>query len=451
MDSDTPLRLAIVDDEEIVCRRLGQVLSTEGFEVETFTLGIPFLNRMAERPFDIVFLDIRLPDLGGLEILSRLKAIRGETEVIIITGFQSVETAVEALHNGAFHYVSKPVNLSEIRRMAQGATEKIFLRKENQRLRNALNDATGLEALLGTSPVVRQLTARIQQAAAMDCNLIISGWSGTGKALVARAIHRMGPRKDHPFLALSCGGFADELIGSELFGDKSGEDAGAANRKTGLLEAASGGTLLINEIEQLSPAMQERLLLTLEKRQIVGAAATQPIALDIRVIATTSRDLEHEVETGAFHERLFAILGTLSIALPPLSERQEDIPLLIRSFIEKYSLAFHKQLTGITPEALQILTKYNYPGNVRELEIIIERAVAHTGDEQIGTGDLPKDLQAIELNASDNNEFITLDEMEREYIRRVLQSTENDMEHTARILDISQTALLQKVKNHGLD
>ena len=447
----TKLRLAIVDDEEIVCRRLSQVLAREDFEVEPFIMGRSFLERMVQQPFDIVFLDMRLPDLDGLEILSRIKGLRPETEVIIITGYKSVETAVEAIRKGAFHYIAKPVNLAEIRLLAKSVQEKITMRRENQRLREALKGDSGLTSIVGNSPAIQELFALIRKVSHVDCNVLVQGGSGTGKALVARAIHQLSPKKDHPFVAFNCGGFTDELINSELFGYERGAFTGATATKVGLLESAAGGTVFLDEIGEMPLAMQVRLLHVIQERQILRVGGTKPIELDIRIIAATNRDLKHEVEIGAFREDLFFRLNVVSIALPLLSERREDIPLLIRFFIEKYSLAFHKQVTGIQAQALEILRNYSYPGNVRELENIVERAVALTDGEEISFHDLPKDLQNLEFDTVEGDGLLTLEDMERRYIAKVLASTSYNKGLTAQILDIPRTTLWRKIKLYGLE
>ena len=447
----TKLRLAIVDDEEIVCRRLSQALAREEFEIEPFILGRSFLERMMQQPFDIVLLDLRLPDMDGLDILSRIKNLRAETEVIIVTGYQSVETAVEAIRKGAFHYIAKPVNLAEIRLLVRSVQEKIAMRQENQRLREALKGDSGLTAIVGTSPVIQELFALIRKVAPVDCNVLIQGGSGTGKALVARAIHQLSPNKDHPFVAFNCGGFTDELINSELFGYERGAFTGAAATKVGLLESAAGGTVFLDEIGEMPLAMQVKLLHVIQERRILRVGGTKPIELDIRIIAATNKDLKHEVEIGAFREDLYFRLNVVSIALPTLSQRREDIPLLVRFFIEKYSLAFHKQVTGIEPQALDILCNYSYPGNVRELENIVERAVALTDGREIGPQDLPKDLQNLEFDTLEGGGMPTLAEMERRYIAKVLADTNRNKGVTAQILDIPRTTLWRKLKAYGLE
>ena len=443
--------LAIIDDEAIVCRRLSQALSTEGFDVEAFLMGRSFLERMVHHPFDIVLLDMRLPDLDGLEILTRIKELKPETEVIIVTGHQTVETAVEAMRKGAYHYISKPVNLAEIRLLVRNAKDKISMHLENISLRKALRQDAGLTSIVGNSEAIQELFAMIRKVAPIDCNVLIQGGSGTGKALVARAIHQLSEKRDHPFVSFNCGGFTDELISSELFGYERGAFTGATAAKIGLLESAGGGTVFLDEIGEMPLTMQVKLLHVIQERKIFRVGGIKPIDLDIRIIAATNKDLKHEVELGTFREDLFFRLNVVSLNLPPLSERREDIPLLIRHFSEKYSLAFHKQISGISQRALQVLLNYSYPGNVRELENIIERAVALTEQEEIGLQDLPKDLQDLEFDTLEGDGMLPLAEMEKRYIQKILQNTGYNKKLTARILGIPRTTLWRKSKMYDLE
>ncbi len=327
-------RIAIVDDEVTVCRRLSQALSRDGYEVEAFTTGRSFLERIQEGAFDIVFCDLRLPDTSGMEVLARCKAVRSETEVIIITGYGTIDGAIEAIKEGAWHYATKPLKLNEIRVLTRGALDRISMRQENQRLREALKLSAGLNAIVGNSPAVKELFSLVQRIAEVDCNILLQGASGTGKALVARAIHQLSPRKDHPFVSFNCGGFTEELISSELFGYEKGAFTGAAATKIGLLESASGGTVFLDEVGEMPPTMQVRLLHVIQERRILRVGSTRPIDLDIRIVAATNRDLKHEVAQGNFREDLFYRLNVVTIPLPGLSERRVDIPLLVNPFID---------------------------------------------------------------------------------------------------------------------
>jgi len=443
-------RIAIVDDEVIVCRRLSQALGKEGYEVEAFTAGRSFLTRMQQQPFDVVCSDLRLPDVDGLEILARVKAARSDTEVIIITGYGSIESAIEAIKEGAYHYVTKPLKLNEIRLLVKGALEKMAMRQENLRLREALQGRGGLNAIVGVSPLIQELFTLVQKIAPVDCNVLLQGASGTGKALVARAIHQLSPRKDNAFVSFNCGGFTEELISSELFGYEKGAFTGATATKIGLLESAAGGTVFLDEVGEMPLSMQVKLLHVIQERCILRVGGVRPIGLDIRVIAATNKDLKQEVELGNFREDLFYRLNVVSIQLPALNERREDVPLLVGHFIEKYSLAFRKQISGIQPQALQILANYTFPGNVRELENIIERAVALTDCDLIRPQDLPPDLQQLEFDSIEGEGLATLAELEKRHIAQVLERTGYNKALTAQILNIPRTTLWRKLKEYKL-
>ena len=445
------VRIAVIDDEITVCRRLSQALSKEGYELEAFTTGKSFLESMAEQPFDIVFSDLRLPDMSGMEILSKIKAMRIETEVIIITGYGSIDGAVEAIKEGAYHYVTKPVRLNEIRLLAKNALEKINIGRENIRLREALKGERGLSSIIGTSPAIDQLFSIVQKVAPIDCNILVQGASGTGKALVARAVHQLSARREHPFVSFNCGGFTEELISSELFGYEKGAFTGASATKIGLLESASGGTVFLDEVGEMPLSMQVKLLHVIQEKRILRVGSVRPINLDIRIIAATNRDLKQEVALKNFREDLYYRLNVVIIHVPQLKERREDIPLLIKHFTERFSLAFHKTVAGIQPLALNILMNYSFPGNVRELENIIERAVALTDCDQIRPQDLPYDLQQLEVDTIEGEGFLTLEEVEKRYIERVLEKTGYNKGLTAQILNMPRTTLWRKLKEHKIE
>ncbi len=444
------MRIAVLDDEIIVCRRLSQALTKDAYDVEAFTTAESFLAKMRQNPFDIVFSDLKLKDGNGIDILAKTKSVREETEVIIITGYASIETAIEAIKEGAYHYVTKPFNMNEIRLLAKSASEKIELRMENLRLREALKGGTGLHSILGVSQPMQDLFSMIRKLAPVDCNVILQGASGTGKALVAKAIHQLSRRKDSHFVSFNCGGFTDELIASELFGYEKGAFTGATASKVGLLESATGGTVFLDEIGEMPLSMQVKLLHVIQDRSILRVGGVRPIDLDIRVIAATNRDLRHEVAIGNFREDLFYRLNVVMLHLPSLDERREDILILINHFMEKFSLAFHKKVSDIQPHALQILMNYTYPGNVRELENIVERAVALTDCEMIRAQDLPQDLQQLEFDNIEGEGLVTLAEIEKRYISRILEKTGYNKAETAQILDIPRTTLWRKLKSYKI-
>jgi two-component system response regulator AtoC len=442
------MRIAVVDDEEIVRKRLRQTLEKEGHRVETYPSGEAFLGSLDGSRFDLVFLDVILPGLGGMEILQTIKARTPDTEVILITGHASLDAAIEAVKGGAFHYVSKPLKLEEIRHLTQKALEHKRLLEENRRLKARLEPPGGWDEMIGVSPRMKEVFQVIRKVAPLDCNVLIQGESGTGKELVARLIHRESPRRDRSFVAFNCGGFTEELIASELFGYERGAFTGATTTKIGLMEAAHHGTIFMDEIGDMPLSMQGKLLRVIQEKRIFRVGASRPIQLDLRFIAATNKDLKHEVQTGRFREDLYFRLNVVQIILPRLAERLEDIPLLMQFFLSRYSKKFGKKITGLDPQAREILLSYAYPGNVRELENLLERAVALAEGETLTVDDLPPDIREYAGAASEP--WTTLEDREREYIRKVLRHTDFNAGETARILDLPRTTLWRKMKKYGL-
>jgi len=442
------MRVAVVDDESIVRTRLRQALAKEGYTAEAYGCGEDFLVAQSERPFDLVFLDIKLPGLDGFKVLREVRSRSSETEVILITGFASIDSAVEAVKLGAFHYVAKPVKLDEIRNLAARALERKRLVEENRELRTRLELGDGRDEMIGIGPRMKEVFSMISKVAPLDCNVLIQGESGTGKELIARSIHRGSRRGGWPFVAFNCAGFAEDLIASELFGYQRGAFTGATATKIGILETAHGGTVFMDEIGDMPLSMQSKLLRVLQERQIMRVGATKPILLDLRFIAATNKDLKRAVREGRFREDLYFRLNVVQVTLPSLMERREDLPLLIRFFMARYSRKFSKPISGIDSKAHEILLAYTYPGNVRELENIIERAVALVETEVLGVGDLPPDLR--EYSVISYGKWGTLEERERDYIRKVLEFTSHNLGQAARVLDLPRTTLWRKMKKYGL-
>ena len=443
-------RIAIVDDELIVCQRLKKVLESEGYKTETFQNGQMFLQRMDTYAFNLVFLDLRLPDINGMEILSRLIERHGDTEVIIITGHGSIDSAIEAIKKGAYHYVTKPFKLEEIKVLAARATEKIALREENRQLRETVTGEEILDGFIGSGEAMQEIFAMIKKVAIVDCNVLLQGESGTGKELVAKSIHRLGPRKNSPFISFNCGGFTEELISNELFGHEKGAFTGATVTKIGLLESAAGGTVFLDEIGEMPLTMQVRLLRVIQEKRILRVGGTKPIDLDIRIISASNKDIKKACIEGTFREDLYYRLNVLTLHLPRLSERKEDLTLLISSFIKKYNRPFGKKIKHISSQAMEILMQYNFPGNVRELENIIQRAVALTEGDTIKVENLPPDLQNLDINMIDGDGLLTLEETEKQHIIRVLQKTGNNKILAGRILNLPRTTLWRKLKKYDL-
>ena len=442
------MRIAVVDDEEIVRKRLKMTLEKEGHRVETYPSGENFLGVLDKSHPDLVYLDVVLPGLGGMEVLRLIKGRAPETEVILITGQASLDAAVEAVKLGAFHYVSKPLKLEEIRHLTQRALEYKRLIEENRRLKARLVPLEGWGEMIGVSPRMQEVFQVIRKVAPLDCHVLIQGDSGTGKELVARSIHRESPRRDRPFVAFNCAGFTEELIASELFGYERGAFTGATATKIGLLEAAQHGTIFMDEIGDMPPSMQGKLLRVIQEKRIFRVGSSRAIELDLRFIAATNKNLKREVEAGRFREDLYFRLNVVQITLPRLQERPEDVPLLIKYFLARYSKKFGKKIKGLDARTRDILLAYAFPGNVRELQNLLERAVALAEGDTLTAGDLPPEFQ--EQGEAASGPWISLEDRERDYILKVLQFTRYNISETARILDLPRTTLWRKMKKYDL-
>jgi len=444
------IRVAVIDDEETARIMMERLLVQEGFQVTTFAEGKPFLESIRRFPFDIVFIDLQLPDIGGLEILQMVKETHEDTEAIIITGNASIDTAVEATRKGAFHYLTKPCRRHDIALMAKRAREKIEIQEENKALRKAMVGNSLVPGFIGSSKVMQNIFALIQKVAMVNCNVLLEAKTGTGKQMAARAIHELSPRKRNPFIYFNCGGFTEELICSELFGHEKGAFTGAENAKIGLFESAAGGTVLLDEIGEMPLSMQTKLLHVLQERKVRRVGGTKAIDLDIRIIAATNRDLKQAIKNGLFRDDLYYRLNVVGIQLPGLRERPEDIPPLTAHFIKKFNAAFGKNVQRVAPRALDLLMAYNFPGNVRELENIIQRSVALADGDTLKIKDLPTLFQETAWNNLGEDSLFSLEETERIHIKKVLQKTGYNRKLTSQILEIPKTTLWRKMKKFGL-
>jgi DNA-binding NtrC family response regulator len=444
------IRLAVIDDEPIVCRRLKQIFKKGLFEVETFGEGRTALQRMAEKNFQLVLSDIRLPDMDGLEILKHIKNESPGTEVILITGYATLDQAVEAVKKGAFYYLAKPFSPDQVLAIVERAVDHLRLSDENQRLRKELRQKAPFEGIIGISSQIKELMQAIAKVSQIDCNVLIQGESGTGKELVARSIHQNSQRKAYPFVDLNCGGFSEDLIANELFGHEKGAFTGADSTKIGLMEAAQGGTLLLDEIEEMPSSMQVKLLRVIQERKIFRLGGIKPIDLDIRIVSASNRELEKEVKESRFREDLFYRLKVVQIRVPPLRERKEDIPVLLNFFLEKYNQAYKKKVRSFSREVLETLMKYSFPGNVRELENIVASSVALSEGDLIGPLDLPEDLKQFEVESLGSEQWLSWEEQEKAYIRKVLEGSQYNKLKAANILKMSRTTLWRKLIKYGL-
>ncbi|MCG6909911.1 MAG: sigma-54 dependent transcriptional regulator [Deltaproteobacteria bacterium] len=443
-------KIAVIDDEPIVCRETKRALVKEHYEVETFSDGETALQRFEQTDFDLILCDLRLPGIDGLDLLKMVRRRTPDCEVIIITAYSSVDTAIEAIQAGAFHYVIKPIKMAELKPLVKRVLDKVLLVREKNALKEALFSQTRPANFIGNSKAMLEVFRLIGKVAPLDCNVLIQGESGTGKEMVARELHQRNPRNNHPFISFNCGGFSDDLIANELFGHEKGAFTGATETKIGLLEAADKGTIFLDEIGEMPPSMQVKLLRFVEERTLIRVGGVKAHPVDVRLIAASNQDLKQLVKSQAFREDLYYRLHVVTITLPPLRNRRDDIPLLVHNFLSKYSKAFGKEIKGISAEALEILSQYPFPGNVRELENIIERAVALSDDKMVYAHDLPSDLRELCMSSFDAQAWPSLEEKEKQYIQQVLIKTNHRKNLTADILKLPRTTLWRKMKHYGL-
>jgi len=444
-------RIAVLDDEAIVRRELTRSLEKEGYEVESFADGESALRRFSSAKFDLLLCDLRLPGITGLEVMRAARGADPTTEVIILTGYASVESAIATIQAGAFHYLTKPLKMAELKLLVQRALEKVALVREKDALKEALFSESTSSGIIGHSQAMHKVFRLIEKVAPLDCSVLIQGESGTGKEVVARALHERGPRKNRPFVSFNCGGFTEELITNELFGHEKGAFTGATNAKVGLLEAADSGSILLDEMSEMPLSMQVKLLRFVEERTVMRVGGVRPIPVDVRLVAASNRDLKEMVRRREFREDLFYRLNVVVISLPPLRDRLEDLPLLVEHFLKKFGPAFGKKITGVSTDVLEVLAQYPFPGNVRELGNIIERAVALSDDTEIGLHDLPSDLRELSMSSVADQVWPSLEEREREYIQKVMTLTRGHKTRAAEILGVPRTTLWRKIKRHNLD
>ncbi|MBI5580280.1 MAG: sigma-54-dependent Fis family transcriptional regulator [Deltaproteobacteria bacterium] len=445
-------RIAVIDDEPIIGREIKRGLSKEPhYEVETFLDGESALQRLEQMDFDLLLCDLRLPAMSGLDVLHAARRRVPHCEVILITAHGSVDSAIEAIRAGAFHYVAKPVKMADLRLLVKRALEKVTLVREKEALKEALFSQNRPAEIIGNSKTMLNVFRLIEKVAPLDSNVLIQGESGTGKEMIALALHQRSGRRQQPYVSFNCGGFTEELITNELFGHEKGAFTGATETKIGLLEAAHRGTIFLDEIGEMPATMQVKLLRFVEERTLLRVGGVKPLPIDVRLVAASNQDLKEMVRAHTFREDLYYRLNVVMIPLPPLRARPDDIPLLIRCFLEKYSRAFGKEVKGASSEVLDILSRYPFPGNVRELENIIERAVALSDEPEISARDLPSDLRELSMRSIEAAPRLTLEEMERKYIQEVLIKTNYRKSIAAEILGLPRTTLWRKMKQHGLE
>ncbi len=447
-------RLLVVDDDTASREAVAEALRAEGYTVETAAGGRAALALCRERIFDVVVSDIRMPDLDGLSLLRGLRETHPQLSVILMTAFGTVEAALEAIKQGAYDYVSKPLRLDELLLTVRRALAHRRLIQENLEFRRVLQDRYQLANIVGVSPSMIEVFKLIARVAASRSTVLITGESGTGKEVVARALHFNGPRASAPFVTIDCGGLAEGLLESELFGHVRGAFTGATTARRGLFEAGHTGTVFLDEIGDIGPNIQAKLLRVLELQEVKPVGGNQPVHIDVRLIAATNKDLLTEIREGRFREDLFYRLNVVGIHLPPLRERREDIPALAQHFLRKYAAANGKVLDRFATETMALLERYPWPGNVRELENAVERAVAVSSHPIVLPDDLPTHLVSPAGSAGQSSEpelgpLLPLDDLIRGHVMRVLDATGGNKKRTAEILGVDRRTLYRMLGRYG--
>jgi DNA-binding NtrC family response regulator len=447
-------RILVVDDEEMIRDLLRETFQRRGYSVETVEKGNDALKKIETERYDLLVSDIRLPDISGMKILTETKKKRPDMGIIMITAYGSIKNAVKAMKHGAFDYITKPFDLEEIEMLVDKYFKYRNLVAENEYLRSELDKKFSFENIVGTSNPMQKVFDSIRMVAQSRATVMIQGASGTGKELVARAIHYNSDRKNSPFVTTNCAALPEGLVESELFGHEKGAFTGAYRTTKGRFEIAHGGTLLLDEVSEISMSLQAKLLRVLQEREIERVGGGKPISVDVRIIGTTNRELKKEVEEGRFREDLFYRLNVVPISLPPISERREDIPLLVQFFSKKFTVENGRQIKGSTEQAIKMLSQRDWPGNVREIENCIERAVVMAGPDV-------KMLESHHFIFHDSfikdekfknqDRPITLHDMEKSLILKTLQENKNNRTVTADILGISVRTLRNKLNEYKVD
>jgi two-component system response regulator PilR (NtrC family) len=451
-------RILVVDDERSMREFLEIFFRREGYDVTTADNVESALLAVDSDDFDLVITDIQMPERSGLDLLYEVREVSPETPVVMITAFATTETAIAAMKQGAYDYITKPFKVDEIRVVVEKALEKKTLTQENQRLKTELRSQARSRNLVGTGPAMQRIYDLVAQVAATKSNVLISGESGTGKELVARAIHEQSDRAERAFVAVNCAAIPENLLESELFGHVKGAFTGAVQNKAGLFETADQGTLFLDEVGELSPTLQVKLLRVIQEKCIRRVGGTGDRRVDVRLLAATNRELEEEVSQGRFREDLYYRLNVIQIGLPPLRERTEDVPLLVHHFMEKYSAELGKPIRGIADDALECLMGYGFPGNVRELENVIERAVALSRSDVIEREALPPTVlnpPALSAESKIPVDGVDLEGMlasyERGLLTEALQRTGGIKKRAAQLLGVSFRSFRYRLEKLGLD
>ena len=450
--STESMHILLIDDEAVALKNLHHILSQEGYQITTAASGPLGLQTLQHSNFDLVITDLRMEQVDGMQLLNYSRKHRPDTCVIMITGHATIDTAIEAMRAGAFHYITKPFRLDEVRKVVRDALELRSLRQENSRLKKLIAASGEQEQFLTQDPATQNVLNSARQIAPSHANIIITGESGTGKELMARLLHQHSLRHEHAFVAVNCGAFSEELLTNELFGHSKGAYTGATESRAGLIESADGGTLFLDEVTEMSPAMQVKLLRVIQEGELRRLGETQTRQVDVRYLSATNRDLQEAVATGRFRHDLYYRLNVMHLHLSPLRDRKGDVPLLAHYFLKRHGHYIDHSVSDIDTLAMSMLDAYSFPGNVRELSNIIERGIALTNDNTIHPQHLPLALQQLQtVSLQDNQESMpTLEQQEIAYIRWVLKKTKGNRGQAAEILGIDRVSLWRKMKRYEL-
>ncbi len=445
-------KILIIDDEEHMCWALKKAMQQEGYEALTATSGSKGIEILKEKGPSLVLLDLKMPGMDGLEVLKIIKEIHPKIPVIMITAHGTIETAIEAMKLGADDYITKPFDLDELKIVVAQALKYSNLVSQVSFLRSELSKKYG--EIIGESAAIKEVIMLIDRVAATNASVLITGESGTGKEITALTIHQASPRKEYPFVAVNCAALPEQLLESELFGHEKGAFTGAAALKPGRFEIADKGTVFLDEIGEMSPTMQAKLLRVLQERAFERVGGTETLHVDVRIISATNIDIKKAVEEGKFREDLYYRLNVVHIHLPPLRERKEDIPLLVNYFLKKYMLGTYP-VKNISPEAMELLMNYHWPGNIRELQNVIERSIIICPGDTILPEHLPKELQQQQSNAVETivhfpDTGISLEEVEKQLILTALKKSKGNQTKAAQLLGITRSALIYRSQKYNI-
>jgi DNA-binding NtrC family response regulator len=452
-------RVLIVDDDPVILEVIGDILKKNGYEVVAAPNGAAGIRELERKYFDLVLTDLVMPDVDGMEVLNHVVSTSPKAICIILTGHGTIKSSVEAIKKGAFDYITKPITADELLVVIEKALKFRNLEEENIRLKKELQQTYGYDNFVGTSNAIKNIYDLIEKVADTDGTVLISGASGTGKELIARAIHYNSSRCDRPLVVINCGAIPEELLESELFGHEKGAFTGAYKSRIGRFEMANGGTIFLDEIGEMSPALQVKLLRVLQEKKFERVGGTKTIHVDVRIIAATNKNLTTAINKGKFREDLYYRLNVIPMKVPPLKQRKSDIPLLIDHFLKKFQKGAEKKITGFSPEVMDAMLKYDWPGNVRELENVIKRLTILCDDEVVTVDDLPEHIphkgravRVVEEDFLEKGETLhdAVEDYEKRLILGALERSDWVKTKAAKLLNINRTTLVEKIKKQNL-